>query len=135
MAPTAIRSYLGVMRSVLLLSPLLFALGGAAVAAAPAAACDTCARDGSRHYLLTGEFVRYQRVRFLLHVRLRDGEREWIDRVPVVPMALPEKDGEPISWASLREGDRIEANVRETEDERVITRVVVVRSADGRNGN
>lgn len=128
MATGAIRSYLWAMRW-LLASALLASLPIGALAPAPAAACDSCARDGSRQYLLEGEFVRYQRVRFMLHVRLRDGEREWVDRVPVVPMALPEKDGEPVAWASLREGDVIEANVRETEDERVVTRVVVVRSA------
>ncbi|MEM9072489.1 MAG: hypothetical protein AAGE52_28540 [Myxococcota bacterium] len=108
---------------------LVAALALASLGPTPAAACDTCPRDGSRHVLVGGEFVRYQAVRFVLHFRVQDGDREWVDRVPVVPMALPEKDGEAVAWSSLQEGDFLEINVRETEDDRVVTRVVVIRSA------
>ncbi len=93
-------------------------------------ACDDCDRDGSRHVLVEGEFVRYHRVRFELSIRIHEGERDWVDTVDVVPMALPMKDGEPISWSSLNEGDVIEANIRETERERVVTSVTVVRTVE-----
>ena len=74
------------MRMVLCMALAVSALG-TGVFPAPAEACDNCDRDGSRHYLLKGEFVRYHRVRFQLSVRVRDSEREWVDTVEVVPMA------------------------------------------------
>ena len=96
----------------------------------PVDACDDCDRDGSRHVLVEGEFVRYHRVRFELSFRIREGERDWVDTVDVVPMALPMKDDEPISWSALHEGDVIEVNIRETERERVATHVTVVRMVE-----
>lgn len=96
----------------------------------PVSACDNCDRDGSRHVLVEGEFVRYHRVRFELSIRIREGERDWVDTIDVVPMALPMKDGEPISWSALHEGDVIETDIRETERERVVTTVTVVRMVE-----
>lgn len=108
---------------------LVLALVVWSVPVAPAAACDDCDRDGSRHVLVEGEFVSYHPVRYKLAIRIR-GEREWVDTIDVVPFALPMKDGEPIAWSSLQEGDVIEADVRETEDSRVVTTVTVLRMVE-----
>ncbi|MCB9604804.1 MAG: hypothetical protein H6722_03545 [Sandaracinus sp.] len=95
----------------------------------PASACGECLRDGAREYTLTGTFVRYQRVTFTLHVAIEEGERRWVDRLSVVPMALPEERGELVGWNTLHEGDRLEAVVRESENDRVIVRLRIVRRA------
>ena len=44
-------------------------------------------------------------------------------------MALPEERGELVGWNTLHEGDRLEAVVRESENDRVIVRLRIVRRA------
>ncbi len=90
-----------------------------------AEACERCERDGSVSVTVSGEFVRYQRTRFTLHVKVVDDRREWVDQIAVVPMALPEHNGEAMRWSALRPGDRLEVHIRETEQERVVVRVVL----------
>ena len=113
------------MRRLLLLVVLAIAWS----APSPASACGDCLRDGAREYSLTGTFVRYQRVTYTLHVAIEEGDRRWIDRLSVVPMALPEENGEQVGWNTLREGDRVEAIVRESENDRIVTRLRIVRRA------
>ncbi|MBX3248390.1 MAG: hypothetical protein KF901_14520 [Myxococcales bacterium] len=122
----AIGCYTQVVRRVALVLALSF-LGLAP--ASVARACGDCPLDGSRQYTVTGDFVRYLRVTFNLHVSVRDGDREWTDRFSVVPMLLPEENGEEISWANVRPGDRVEAVVRETQHERTVVRLKIVRRA------
>ncbi|MCU0672110.1 MAG: hypothetical protein MUE69_04885 [Myxococcota bacterium] len=111
---------------------LLFVLAVAPWSApSNASACGDCLRDGAREYALTGTFVRYQRVTYTLHVAIEEGDRRWVDRLSVVPMALPEENGEQVGWSTLREGDRVEAIVRESENDRVVTRLRIVRRAPG----
>ena len=116
------------MRTLLL---ALAALGPTAtlLAPTPAQACAECLRDGAREYTVTGTFVRYQRVTFTLHVAIDEGERHWVDRLSVVPMALPEENGELVAWRTMHEGDHIEAVVRESENDRVVVRLRVVSRA------
>lgn len=108
---------------------LLLALAAPLALPHHVAACGECLRDGAREYTVTGTFVRYQRVTFTLHVAIEEADRRWVDRLSVVPMALPEENGEMVGWATLREGDRIEAVVRESESDRVIVRLRIVRRA------
>lgn len=105
----------------------LVLIGAPLLAPQPADACGDCLRDGAREYTLTGTFVRYQRVTFTLHVAIEEGERRWVDRLTVVPMALPEEGRELVGWNTLREGDQLEAVVRESESDRVVVRLRIVR--------
>lgn len=116
----------GVVRALLI---AFIALVGVTGVAPVANACGDCPLDGSRQYTLTGGFVRYLRVTFDLHVTVRDGDREWTDRFSVVPMLLPEENGEQISWARLNPGDQVEVVVRETQHERKVVRLKIVRRA------
>jgi hypothetical protein len=113
-------------RTFALLSVLVLGLAGSWTSNT-ASACDKCQMDGSREYLLEGAFVRYQRVTFTLHVQVNDGERPYVDTIGVVPMALPEEQGEQVAWSSLRPGDRIEVTIRENDEERKVHRLVIRR--------